>query len=228
MTLRDELLAVCADTPSTVELRGLLLDGATEVRGDAHGAVLWSAGYSLLGVLGAPDQKLLARALLDVGDGDGWSVLALRAVPFPGLEWSRATVMTLADGRRLDHAIDASRSVVRALRRDELMRLPATHAAELAAAFSRGPVMCAHVGAEPASFAHVGLRTETHFDVSVDTLEPYRDRGLAQLTAAALIDHERRAGRSPVWGALDDNAPSLAVGRALGFVGVGELFVAEL
>jgi hypothetical protein len=62
----------------------------------------------------------------------------------------------------------------------------------------------------------------------VDTLEPYRDRGLAQLTAAALIDHERRAGRAPVWGALDGNAPSLAVGRALGFVGVGELFVAEL
>ncbi len=228
MTLREELLELVVDTPATVELRGLLLDDATDVRGDSYGAVLLSRAYSLLGVLARPRKALLAQALLDAGEVDGWSVVALRALPFPGLEWSRATLMTLADGRRLDRAIDASRGVVAPLTRDDLHRLPPTHAAELGAAFERGAVLCARVGGELASFAHVGLRTEAHFDLSVDTLEAHRGHGLAQLTAAALIEHERRAGRSPVWGALEGNAPSLAVGRALGFVGVAELFVAEL
>lgn len=229
MTLRAALLAVVPDTPTTVELRGLLLDAATELRGDPSGTVLVSPTYSLIALIGEPPDSLVARAVLDAGDGDGWSVLALRPLTVPGLEWSRATIMTLVDVTMLDRAVAAARDIVAPLTRDELPDLPASHAAEISAALARGTVMRARVDGELACFAYVALRTETHFDLSVDTIEAQRGRGLAQLTAAALINAERRAsGRAPVWGALESNSPSIAVARALGFAAVGELFVVEL
>lgn len=82
-------------------------------------------------------------------------------------------------------------------------------------------------GGAVASLAYAPLRTETLFDVSVDTLGPFRGRGFARRAAALLIEEESRAGRSPVWGALDSNLPSHAVGTALGFAPCGRLLVAE-
>lgn len=35
----------------------------------------------------------------------------------------------------------------------------------------------------------------------------------------------RRLGREPVWGAADDNPPSLALAQRLGFEVVGQIFV---
>lgn len=229
MPVRRELLEAVPDLPEAVEIRALLLDATTDLRGDARGAVLFSPSYALIALIGAPAPALIASAVRDAGEGEGWSVLALRPVTVPGLEWTRAAMMTLVDARMLERAVDASREHVRALTRPELARVPASYSAEVSAAFARGVVMCARVDGEPACFAYAVLRTETYFDLSVDTVEAHRDRGLAQLTAAALIRAERAAtGRMPVWGALESNAPSLAVARALGFAAVGELFVVEL
>ncbi|MBK9394838.1 MAG: GNAT family N-acetyltransferase [Uliginosibacterium sp.] len=51
----------------------------------------------------------------------------------------------------------------------------------------------------PVSFTSAYLRTHTHFDISVDTLEPYRNRGLARMTAALLIGAAPLQGLSPHW-----------------------------
>jgi len=111
----------------------------------------------------------------------------------------------------------------------ELARVPTAYFAEMSAAHAIGTVMCARVDDQLASFAYVGFRSESHFDLSVDTLEPMLGCGLAQLTAAALIvDEQKTRGGMPVWSALDGNAPSMGAGPKLGFVEVGEVWVVEL
>ncbi|HEX2457536.1 MAG TPA: GNAT family N-acetyltransferase [Vicinamibacterales bacterium] len=87
------------------------------------------------------------------------------------------------------------------------------------------PVAAAWADGVPVSFCYPVVQSERFWDVSIDTLEEYRGRGLAARAVRAMIRHMRRTGKSPVWGALDTNAASLAVGRKLGFVEVGRLGV---
>jgi GNAT superfamily N-acetyltransferase len=59
----------------------------------------------------------------------------------------------------------------------------------------------------------------------VDTLEAWRRRGLGRACVEFLIDHMRRHGKEPVWGAIASNAASLAVAARLGFEPVDRLAV---
>ena len=87
------------------------------------------------------------------------------------------------------------------------------------------PVAFVLVDGRAVAFCYPVLQTERYWDVSVDTLEGYRGRGLAGRAARAMIRHMRQAGKSPVWGALESNAASLGVARRLGFVEAGRLLV---
>jgi GNAT superfamily N-acetyltransferase len=87
------------------------------------------------------------------------------------------------------------------------------------------PIAAAWADGLPVAFCHPVLETETLWDVSVDTAEDYRGRGLAGRAARAMIRHLRHAGKAPVWGALESNLPSLHVARRLGFVPAGRLAV---
>jgi predicted GNAT family acetyltransferase len=77
----------------------------------------------------------------------------------------------------------------------------------------------------PVSFCYPVWQTETLWDVSIETLDGYRRRGLGARAARTLIRHMRRSGRSPVWGALDTNAASRALAARLGFLETGGLAV---
>jgi hypothetical protein len=107
-----------------------------------------------------------------------------------------------------------------------LDHVPQALAAELAWAKTRGPVWAAWVDGAPVSFAYAPWRSAKWFDVSVDTLADARQLGLATVVASAMIRDERARGREPVWGADEDNAPSLRLAKRLGFVQVDEIFVA--
>ena len=107
-----------------------------------------------------------------------------------------------------------------------LDHVPPALAAELAWAKTRGPVWAAWVDGEPVSFAYAPWRSGKWFDVSVDTLASARQLGLATIVASAMIRDERAKGREPVWGADEDNAPSLRLAKRLGFVQTDEIFVA--
>ena len=107
-----------------------------------------------------------------------------------------------------------------------LDHVPPPLAAELAWAKTRGPVWAAWVDGAPVSFAYAPWRSAKWFDVSVDTLPGARQLGLALITASAMIRDERAHGREPVWGADEDNAPSLRLAKRLGFVQTDEIFVA--
>jgi GNAT superfamily N-acetyltransferase len=77
----------------------------------------------------------------------------------------------------------------------------------------------------PVAFCYPVFETETLWDVSVDTLEAWRRRGLARACVEFLIDHMRRHGKEPVWGALVSNTASLALAASLGFGPVDRLAV---
>lgn len=107
-----------------------------------------------------------------------------------------------------------------------LAHLPAPLADELAFARDRSTIWTAFVDGEPVAFAYAPWRSARWFDVSVDTLPSARQLGLATIVAAAMIQHERAAGREPVWGADEANVASLRLARRLGFTAVDELWVA--
>jgi len=87
------------------------------------------------------------------------------------------------------------------------------------------PVAAVWADGLPVSFCYPVVQTETFWDISIDTLETYRGRGFAARAVRAMIRHMRRAGKAPVWGALETNTASVAVARKLGFVEVGRLGV---
>lgn len=79
------------------------------------------------------------------------------------------------------------------------------------------PMAAAWADGRPVAFCYPVWQTESWWDVSIETLEPYRGQGLAGRAARALIRHMRQHGRAPVWGALETNAASRAVAARLGF-----------
>jgi len=234
------LVSALPDTPGWVDVRGMLLSGHAEVTGGhsldsdfvvrvRHGAL------SSVGVVGCPPAEAIARALDGVTDMtplvaqidnrehvqrslDGhrperWSAehavvheLAPRRQPLAAVAPSDTTVRLLALGDRLDH-------------------LPAGLRHEMTHARLLGPVGAAFVEKVPVSFCYPVWITESLWDVSIDTLEPYRRRSLAACAVAFMVDHMRRSGREPVWGALASNTPSLRLAAKLAFAPVGEIVV---
>lgn len=109
-----------------------------------------------------------------------------------------------------------------------LDHVPAAIADEIAdvRASGRGPIWTSYVDGAPVAFAYAPWRSPRWFDVSVDTLAPARQLGLGTIVASAMIQHERAAGREPVWGADEDNLASLRLAHKLGFTEVDHLWVA--
>lgn len=218
-------LDLAPDVPRWVEARAMLLAGATP-RPCGAGFLVADASQQLVVALGDVDVKAvdvpsgftllcaienlaLASAL---GAGDGMIVerALLHTLPDPDvLPDDEGAVAVAPDAPlALDH-------------------LPAPLADEVTRAHRAGVMHVAFVDGLPVSFASAPWRTETLFDVSVDTAPGARQLGLATRVAAAMIRAERAAGRSPVWGATESNAASLALARRLGFEAVDALWVCQ-
>lgn len=87
------------------------------------------------------------------------------------------------------------------------------------------PMAAAWADRRPVAFCYPVWQTETRWDVSIDTLEEYRGRGLGARAARAMIRHMRHGRRAPVWGALESNAASRALAARLGFIETAGLAV---
>ena len=105
----------------------------------------------------------------------------------------------------------------------DLSLVPADLRRELTTACDGTPVAAGFDGGVPVSFGYAAFETESWWDVSVDTVPAARRRGHARAVACFLVDHYRRRGKAPVWGATTDNVASLALARRIGFVGVDRL-----
>jgi len=240
-----ELARRIADEPRCVDLRGLLLSGRCELFGEGEGFVARSVDFPFAAVGGVPSQEAILaavegaeeRAASWAGEGSEgeWHLLVQPeavervAVALPS-GWRRrgvrlhrwsgelptaaqpegAEMVLAADGHAraglsLDH-------LPAALRRE----MESEHAAHQ-------PLAAVLVDGRAAAYCYAAFLTESLWDVAVDTLQPYRRRGLAAACFRTLAAHLGRLGKRPVWGALTENEASLRLAAKLGFVPVAEL-----
>jgi GNAT superfamily N-acetyltransferase len=130
-------------------------------------------------------------------------------------------VFTQASAPRFDHVPPSlSRQLLDALSGRTISRFVPGAVPRVAAPPSHVtvPMAAAWADGRPVSFCYPVWQTETLWDVSIETLEPYRGRGLGASAARTLMRHMRRTGRAPVWGALETNGASRALAARLGFV----------
>jgi hypothetical protein len=229
--VRAVIQPLVPDAPASIEARAMTLDDDAWAIELADGAwVLGSDGARLLAVVGGPAGPAAAReAVAALAARPGWTLLAAddrddvvataRAV---GRAAERATIYTLPD---LD-ALPAGDGATLLGADEDLAHLPPGLAEELGDALGRGrPVWCARVDGVAASFAYAPWRSESWFDVAVDTAAGYRQLGLATIVAAAMIRLEYADGRRAVWGADDANLASVRLARRLGFEPTAALWV---
>ena len=68
------------------------------------------------------------------------------------------------------------------------------------------------------SLAFAAFRLEDQLEIGVETYPAFRGMGLAKYAAAAVIDYCIAEGLQPIWACRKQNAASLALALALGFV----------
>ncbi len=237
------LASLLPDEPRWIDLRGLLLSGRCNLWTEAdpeHGFVAGSWDFPFASLYGSPRPGLIAEAV-----AAGRAACAGR---YPAEEWQllvvpedRPRVATALPGWR-PRGITLHRWEGTLPRADagsgagpgaEIRLLPDGHRAagldlgrfpessrreyEIDWVANR-PAAVAVVDDRPVSLCYAAFTTERLWDVSIETLEPYRRRGLAAacfLTLAALMAAD---GRAAAWGAMDDNPASLGLAARLGFV----------
>ncbi len=149
------------------------------------------------------------------------------AEALPGWRSELAIIYRLATNERLP---EVPAGTVRLLSRSEIEAMghaPAELKEELSAATKRSPVAATCVEQLPVSFCYGGSQTESLWDISIDTLAEYRNRGYAALCVAFLIEYFCRRSLAPVWGAMESNTPSVRLAAKLGFTPVDQLVVFE-
>lgn len=178
-------------------------------------------------VVGHPEREdiqkaaAIAQELLAVPENADWTAAAL-----PRWKQEAATIYTAAT---LDRVRAVPPGVVRQLTAEELADIPDRHAVlrdELLVEARAGtPVFAAFAGQQPAAFCYAGSVTERWWDISIDTLEPFRRQGYAAQCVAHVIQHMTEQGRMPVWGALESNTASARLATKLGFNPVDTIIV---
>ena len=217
------------DRPEWVETRCALLDGGPLFE-SADGAVVLTPERDMLCVIGRPATKAFEAALRSRAPEA--EVLAQAA------DHDHVADLLGAPGdTAIIHAPGASGLQIGGLPRDlrveilgpddagRLVGLPSPLRDELVAALGWTAVWPGLADGRLVSFCYAGSCTEGWWDVSIDTLEPYRGRGYAAAAFAAVAEHMRSHGKLPAWGALESNEPSWRLARKLGFDPVAKVFV---
>jgi GNAT superfamily N-acetyltransferase len=232
------LAAALPDIPRWIETRALLqsphatVSGTTRAGGFVvrvvHGAV------SAVSVVGCPPADAIVSALHGitsmtplVAQVDNAHYVERVLLEGAGLSepygWRGERVIVHQLGVAADAPPPAPLGTIRLLTMaDDLAHLPPglrhemTHAREIA------PVGALFAGNLPVSFCYPCWRTESLWDVSIDTLAEYRGRGFALHVVRFMISQLGCEGLAPVWATLESNAASLRLAQRLGFRPVDE------
>jgi hypothetical protein len=89
------------------------------------------------------------------------------------------------------------------------------------------PVAAARVNGRPVSFCFASSQTETLWNVSVETPEPFRQKHFGAACAAWSIAHYLACGKRPVWGAAESNPASRHMAESIGLVECGQFTLFE-
>ena len=221
------------DLPRWVEIRGMLLANHAAVFGlsldPSPAFVVARPETGLIGVAGTPPAECIHQAigqaqrevsLLAAPESRAWVAAAL-----PGWVSQRAALHVLTDPGRLPADTDPVR-LIGVLEIGALDTLPQSLRRELLIDAEAGAaIAAAWVDGHPVSFCYPGSVTERWWDISIDTLEPYRRQGHAARCVAFQVARMRALGQEPVWGAVDSNPASACLAAKLGFERMDEIFV---
>jgi GNAT superfamily N-acetyltransferase len=229
------LLSALPDQPKWVELRAMLLSGQCEVYGleDAErlSFVARNAEMEMVAVCGRPAPDVIRRVITLFPSPE--TVLCPTedrshvAESLPEWRSELATIYRLANVGRLPDVPSGAVRLLSIFEIETMCHAPAELKEELIDAATYSPVAATLLGKLPVSFCYAGSRTESLWDISIDTLAEYRNRGYAALCVSYLIEYFRRRGLAPVWGALESNIPSMRLAEKLGFMPVGQIAVFE-
>lgn len=229
----ERLALALPDIPRWLETRSMLLDGDAEVFGASEDKetayVVRDIATQLISIVGKAPESALAEAVFR-NEGRGVAICQMDDQEYvrpllPDWRSGPATLYVLNDSSRLPALEDGA---VRFLALDEILAapdMPDELRNELKTATLWSEVVAAMAGDRPVSFCYVASETETLWDVSIDTLEPFRRRGYAALAVTAMIQHMHRRKKQPVWGAEETNVASMALSDRLGFTPVDRLVV---
>ena len=223
------MIALIADEPRWVEVRSLLLSGRARVEvasSSPPAFVVVRPDIAQGGVIGRPPHRVIQTMAADADEilvepeHVEWVAQAL-----PGWAFEVAVLHVLGGAPRLPQVPPG---LVRAVSRDEVAGwpdIPDDLREQLHEAEAETSIFAAFAGERPAAFCYAGAVTERLWDVSIDTLEPFRRQGYGMQCAAFVIEQMRAAGKEPVWGSLASNVPSARLAAKLGFVPVDTIFV---
>jgi GNAT superfamily N-acetyltransferase len=235
----DRLVHALPDIPRWLYVRSMLLAGRCEVFGLAEegpepqfvARELEEGEDQAICVVGRPQADAIREAarrnrgggdLLTTPEGAPHILGAL-----PGWAATRVPLHLLGDASRLPRIAGAE---VRPFGASDLATvaddLPEELRSEIEVALARGaPAVAASADGRPVSFCYAADETEGLWDISIDTLEPYRRQGYAARCVSYMIDEMWRRGKEPVWAAEETNLPSMHLAAKLGFVPVDELLL---
>jgi GNAT superfamily N-acetyltransferase len=227
-----EVAALLPDLPRWVETRSILLAGRGEVLGLSLHPLACAVADPAFGsaiVVGRPPYDVIGEAMALAGPHG--SVMA----PRESRDWVAGALPELELERALLHVMGTEPSLpqlapgdVGELGAEEIaaLDLPGELREELREAAAEGVrIAAALAGGSPVAFCYAGSVTESLWDISIDTLEPWRRRGYAARAVAFEVARFETLGKRPVWGALESNEASRGLARKLGFVPTDEIWV---
>lgn len=216
------------DIPRWVEPRSLLFSGECEVFGAGEGGfVVRDPEDAGISVVGHPSPLAIREAV-----ARGWEDEAVFSPPesrslvseaLP--EWEiGSAIFHLADD--LSKLLDAPTGDARiAVPSDiDFEDLPDDLRPWIETTFARGtPVAAEFSDGHAVSFCCAVSISESLWDISVDTIAEYRNRGFAAWCVSVMTRH--MLPLHPVWAAEESNTPSMRLAAKLGFVPVDALDV---
>jgi len=236
------------DLPRWIDTRGMLLSGRAVVSAphglDGAGMIATVPDSALASIVGRPPADTIMQVVAAMaGDVNVLSQMedadyAARALA--GWRRQRAIIHVLPERAAWEQEADPSvriftretapafdhvperlrRELLDALNGRTVSRFVPGELPASTAFVSRLAVPMAGIWADgrPVAFCYPVWQTETLWDISIETLAPYRRLGFGARAARMLIQHMRRTGRAPVWGALETNTASRALAARLGFL----------
>jgi hypothetical protein len=225
-----DVLASLPDLPRWVEARSMLLARRAHVVDTADGCRL----------ICGPKDRLVVPITIELSPQV--EAVATREVPgttillqdvmlpagryhLPNWKAEACTLYTLPPDRARGWRLPEWPTAPLSIEQIDAADLPQSLRDQLRNAVAHTPVWSASMEGQPVAFAYATQTTESWFDLSVDTLENARGRGLGRAAAMGLIVDHMLRGLRPVWGAVKSNQASHGLARRLGFEPVDLLWV---
>jgi len=228
-----KLLQLLPDIPRWIYARWMILSGKGRVypsdQVENSGWLIQHPSNGLTCTIGKPDIEVITEAihLPDVPVCIVCNNENLNYIEKQLPEWKKSVAHLHVLSDRVSD-MDQSEESVRFLNNEDLLNadhIPEDLRTELSDALLYTPVAAAFRDYKPVSFCYATAETETLWDISIDTLEPYRRRGLAAGTVRYMINYMGERGKRPVWGAEELNHASMNLARRLGFTTVDTLYL---